>query len=86
MSCREPECLVPAWVKDTSFYQNNPGKFNLAVSSAHRWFSRAWLAEVEAVRAAIRALPAVLTYACIGCGRYAFPEPGVLCFWCGRRS
>ena len=80
------ECQVPAWSADGSWYANNPGRFAHAITLAHRWFAPERLAEVEQVRAEIRAMPPATTFACVGCGRYAFAEPNVTCFWCKRRQ
>lgn len=42
----------------------------------------AFLQELRAHRSEI--LEILTTHACSGCGRFAFPEPQTLCFWCRR--
>lgn len=84
-TCLGP-CKVPDWGRDSSFYANNPNKFDLTVVHNHVWFEPARLAEVEHVRAVTRAMVLAPTHACVGCGRYAFAERGVSCWWCQRRA
>lgn len=82
--CDYQPCRVPDWARDGSWYSNNPGKFDQAVSHNHGWFAPARLAEVERVQAETRAMIKAPTYPCVDCGRHAFPAADVVCFWCKR--
>lgn len=75
--CKATKCI------DGSWYANDSSGFHLAVSHFCRTFltvkNRAF---VMKVRAQIRAMTPAQVWPCISCERYAFPVPGMRCYWC----
>lgn len=69
---------------DSSRFANDLFGFQAEVARCHAWFTPERLAEVERVRAEIRAMPPALTFPCVVCKKFAFERDGVTCYWCGR--
>jgi hypothetical protein len=69
---------VESWIYD-GWYSNNPSAQTSAIA---RWPIPTSTARERAEAEAFARAPKPETFGCTGCGLYAFPTPGVRCFWC----